>query len=256
MKYTAKFFKDNLPDWKRKKDSILVRYFFRPLSFFTAALCANLKINANTVSIFSIMISIVAAGFFTGQNSVFHIIGSVLIAFWMLLDCTDGNLARSYKKQAYGEFVDSCSSYCLIAFLFICIGVGVCFTGGLFVASGAWYVVLIGGFASMSDSLARLVFQKFKSNSSDYYTPTENKELTVGKLRKLQDRIDKEIGLNGIFIPFILVCSIFGWLDLFLFIYAAYYIFELIVTLIYFIMRTVKFNKERESSFLEEKEND
>lgn len=38
MKYTAKYFKDNMPEWKRKKDAFVVQKFYRPLSFYGSSL--------------------------------------------------------------------------------------------------------------------------------------------------------------------------------------------------------------------------
>ena len=41
MKYTAKYFKDNMPEWKRKKDAFVVQKFYRPLSFYGSSFAAN-----------------------------------------------------------------------------------------------------------------------------------------------------------------------------------------------------------------------
>ena len=50
MKYTAKYFKDGMPEWKRKKDPILSRLFYRKAAFSVAAVAANAGISANAVS--------------------------------------------------------------------------------------------------------------------------------------------------------------------------------------------------------------
>lgn len=34
MKYNAKFFRDGMPDWKKKKDSIFACLIYRPISFW------------------------------------------------------------------------------------------------------------------------------------------------------------------------------------------------------------------------------
>ena len=49
MKYSYTFFKNGLPEWKRTKDPILVKIFYRPVSFYLASLAANLHISANTI---------------------------------------------------------------------------------------------------------------------------------------------------------------------------------------------------------------
>ena len=62
MRYTSKFFKEEMPEWKRKKDPILSRFFYRKIAFRTAAFAANAGISANSVSYFSIIIGIVSFG--------------------------------------------------------------------------------------------------------------------------------------------------------------------------------------------------
>ena len=116
-KYTIRFFKETLPEWKRKKDSFVLKLFFRPLSFVTSSIAANLNITANTVSYFSILLAIVACILFLIPNFICNIFGAIFVNLWILSDCTDGNLARSVKKQPFGDFADSASSYILIAFL-------------------------------------------------------------------------------------------------------------------------------------------
>ncbi len=60
-----------------------------------------------------------------------NIIGALLVLFWHLLDCVDGNLARSVKPQPFGGFVDSESSYILVALLGSCLGISAYHGGGL-----------------------------------------------------------------------------------------------------------------------------
>ena len=69
-KYNSKYFRDNMPDWKKKNDPIFVKCFFRPMSFPLAAICANMGISANTVTIVSIFIALVAniLFFFINEN--------------------------------------------------------------------------------------------------------------------------------------------------------------------------------------------
>lgn len=104
MRYTAKYFRDRLPDWKRKKDPILSRVFYRPLSFFCSAFFSYIGWTANMVSYFSAVVAIIACACFVLGAPI---VGAVLINLWLLLDCTDGNIARSVKKERYGDFADS-----------------------------------------------------------------------------------------------------------------------------------------------------
>lgn len=131
MQYTAQFFRDNLPVWKRRKDSLPIKIFYRPVSFFTASFCANHGISANSVSVFSTFVGLIACVMFLFGRWELNIIGALLISLWLILDCTDGNLARCVKAQPFGEFVDSESSYTLVAFLGVSLGMSVFLrTGG------------------------------------------------------------------------------------------------------------------------------
>ena len=155
--YSIKYFYNSLPDWKKKKDSILSRIIYRPLSFVFASLCAKIGISANTVSYFSTFEAIVACSFFLYGTQICNIIGALLINLWLLLDCIDGNLARAVKKQPFGEFADSSSSYVLVGIMGTCIGFAAYHQGGVFFESGCEWLMLMGPFGSNADSLMRLI---------------------------------------------------------------------------------------------------
>ena len=123
MKYTAKYFKDNMPEWKRKKDAFVVQKFYRPLSFYGSSFAANHGISANTVSYFSVIVAIIGCILFLFDSKGLCICGAVLFSVWSWLDCVDGNLARSVRKQPFGEFADSMSSYILVGLMGSAMGI-------------------------------------------------------------------------------------------------------------------------------------
>ena len=128
MHYTAKYFKDNLPEWKYKKDSLPGKLFYRPVSFYVAAFCANHGISANAVSVFSTVVAFTACMMFLFARYELNILGAVLVSVWGILGCTDGNLARCVGAQPFGEFVDAESIYTLMCFLGAVLGISVYFT--------------------------------------------------------------------------------------------------------------------------------
>ena len=164
MKYTAKYFSDNMPAWKKKKDSFLTRLLYRPISFFLASIAANLGISANTVSYSSAVVALAACAMFLVNNYCAHIVGAVLMIVWIIMDCVDGNLARGVKKLPFGEFADSMSSYMLVGFMCTTMGFAVYNGGGLFFKAGNPWIMLLGALASSSDTMMRLIYQKYKSN--------------------------------------------------------------------------------------------
>lgn len=242
-KYTYKYFRDNLPDWKKKKDSILVRFFFRPISFWTASVAANLRIGANTISFISMFIAIIASILYLIGYAWTYIIGAVLILIWMILDCTDGNLARCVKKEPYGEFADGASSYVLVNFLFAALGVAAYRSNGMILDKGVWVLLFLGVFTGSSDSLSRLLYQKFENNGLRDNLKVKDKNGSLqsepSRIIKIHDRIEKEIGLNGLFLPFILLCSIIRWFDIFVIFYSCFYIISLFGTMLILCKRAI-----------------
>ena len=239
MKYTAKYFRDDMPEWKRKKDPILSRIFYRRIAFGTAAIAANIGISANTVSYFSAIVAVCACLCFLSANQLLHIIGAVLINIWLILDCTDGNLARSVKSQPFGEFADGISSYILVGLMCTMMGIAVYFEGGAVVPAGSPWIILVGALASSSDSLMRLIYQKYKNTERDMadkgIVKIENDVRTdhsqVGNLRV---RIEAELGIGGLLPLAILIAAVFKALDIVVMYCFLYYGAScLIATLIY-----------------------
>ena len=116
MRYNAKYFRDSLPEWKRRKDPVLSKVFYRPVSFFTASIAANLGISANTVSYCSVFIAVLSCLLFAYPSQQAHLAAAIFVSVWLIMDCTDGNLARSVKKQPFGTYADSMSSYIFVGF--------------------------------------------------------------------------------------------------------------------------------------------
>ncbi|MCI7766518.1 MAG: CDP-alcohol phosphatidyltransferase family protein [Oscillospiraceae bacterium] len=249
MKYSPKYFKNNLPRWKWKKDPVLSKLFYRPVSFLTASICANLNISANTVSYFSALLAAAASACFLFNSRSAAITGAVLVNVWLILDCTDGNLARSVKSQPMGEFADSISSYILVAFLFNAMGYYVYRKGGMFISSGCGIALIAGMFASSFDTLSRLIYQKFNAVKNDYYGSKGIKTdegQSESKINKLRIRIDSELGLGGILPIAVLLGTVFDLLDAVLILWSAYYGALFVGSLMYHIFKAVSIAKTGE----------
>lgn len=225
MKYSPKYFHDSLPKWKRRKDSLICRFTYRPISFVLSSLCANLNISANAVSCFSIIVAIVGPILFLFNNFVCAIVGAGLIVFWAILDCTDGNLARSYKKQPYGDFFDAISSYILIALMCLCVGIYTFNNGGLFVKPFTMWILILGALASTSDTIMRLIYQKFNSATralvdKKIIEPIYDERTDNSKTGSLKTKIESAMGYFPVILLF---ATIFNFCDLFLVLCFVYY---------------------------------
>ena len=250
-KYTPKFFKEGLPEWKRIKDPFTSRIFYRPLSFVTASLLTRMGISANAVSYFSIIIAIIACIFLIIPNYIINIIGAIFVNLWLLSDCTDGNIARSVRKQIFGDFADSASSYILVGTL--CTALGICsyFTGGLFVEKNCIWIVLLGAIASSSDTLMRLIYQKYKNSEKNLVdegliTAEEDKRTDNNETNSLIVRIESDFGIGGILPILVLLGTIFKMNDIVVIYCFIYYFFSSVLMILKYIKRAIKKTKEYE----------
>ena len=90
FKYTARYFKEDLPEWKRLKDPFTTRIFYRPLSFVMASIATRIGLSANTVSYISIFISIFACIFIAIPNNItLNIIGAILVLLGVIFNFVD-----------------------------------------------------------------------------------------------------------------------------------------------------------------------
>lgn len=226
-RYTGKFFRDAMPEWKKKKDFCLSRIFFRVPSYYVSAFFANMGISANTVSFFSALVAIVGACCYLIPHYYAHIIGALFVAFWSVLDCVDGNLARSVHKQPFGIFADAMSSYILVGILCMTMGVAVYQTGGLFVTKGCVWFVVLGAFASSSDSLMRLIYQKYKNTEAELARMgvleiDYDQRLDIRQTMSWKVKFESWFGIDGMLNFIIFVGSLFHALDIVV-IYCAVY---------------------------------
>ena len=217
MKYTIKHFRESFP--ATHNTSFLVRHFYRPLSFACASVLANMGISANTVSYAAAVVAVFSSGLFLINNYAAHIIGAIMVNVWLLMDCVDGNLARGVCKQPFGEFADALSSYLLVGLICTTMGVAVYFEGGVLIPAGMPWIIVMGALASSSDSLMRLVYQKYRNEERNMtfqgiLRPTTDAQKEIGWATRIKVIVNFEFGIGGIIPLFILIAAIFHALDL------------------------------------------
>jgi phosphatidylglycerophosphate synthase len=252
MKYTAKYFKDSMPEWKRKKDPTLSRIFYRRIAFGLAAILANLCISANAVSYFSAVIGIAACMFFLPSSWICHVMGAVLINIWLILDCTDGNLARSVKSQPFGEFADGISSYILVGLMCSALGVSVYKEGGAFFQPGNCWAIYIGALASSADTLMRLIYQKYKATEREMADKgiikiEKDARTDYSQVGSLRVRIEAELGIGGLLPSAILIASVFKVLDIIVIYCFVYYGTSCLMASMLYIRKAIRKTNEVES---------
>lgn len=212
--YNYQYFKNSIPEWKKKKDPIIARVLYRPISFIGASFCSKLDINANTVSYFSAFVAIISCLFIAINYYALNLLGGFLINIWLVLDCVDGNLARSVKKMPYGEFADGMSSYILVAFLGLSLGINTYNNGGFIFEKKNIYAIIIGGLISIFDSLTRLIYQKYIVEKNKRVDLIDSKIINNSPKTSLIERIQEAMGIGGWLPLFILAGILFGFTDL------------------------------------------
>lgn len=222
VKYTYNYFKESMPEWKKRKDPINCRYVIRPLSFYGSAFCANHGISANVVSYFSAIVAIIGCACFLIDNKTINIIGAILMNVWLWLDCVDGNIARSVKKEPFGAFADSLSSYTLVALMCTCMGVCAYHNNGILVGKGTVWLIILGSFASTFDTLTRLVNQKYKNSEIELIEQgvlekPDNIDKEHNEEGNLAVRLEEALGIGGWLPHFILLAVIFDCVDIIIF---------------------------------------
>ena len=246
MRYNSSFFRENMPLWKRQKDPLFVKLIYRPLSFGVSAFFANLRVKANIVTIISLIPAVLCGVFLSIDNYIVNIIGALLLSVWLLLDCADGNLARSVERQPYGDFLDALGSYFAIAFLGIGLGLYVFHNGGIFFEKNNYLVLVMGGVISVSDLLMRAVHQNYNNATRTLAIKgvISIKDETFSSKEEKRDLITiikLEFGIGGIIPPMLLVCSIVGKMDFLLLYMLLYNVGACVMITILYIKRALSF---------------
>jgi phosphatidylglycerophosphate synthase len=88
-------------------DGFVDRHFNRPMGRPLAKLLIRTRVSPNAVSIVSILIGLAAAGCFAIGNYAAAILGSLLFQLSAVVDCVDGDIARSvFKESPLGKWLD------------------------------------------------------------------------------------------------------------------------------------------------------
>lgn len=223
---------------KKKRSSYWARCFSRPLSFPVTYVLINLGLSANVVSIMSMFEAIIACVLIMCGGTLMYW-GVGLFVFWHVLDCVDGNIARVKKQSSYaGAFLDAASGYIAPAFVFLAVGTAAYHTTQY---NNADYIfIILGGVSSASDVLARMIYQR--------YLVTEFRVGLVGKdgdidqvrssgLAHIADLIMKNMSYSCLYMPLLILASIFSKFDALTALYFVYTVGILFATFIMFIKK-------------------
>ncbi len=194
MTYSMSDIYNSLTSEKRKADGSMTAFVFRPISYPVSWLFLRLGVSPNGVTYVSMLFCVIAFILTLFPVVVFHWLAIAFFFVFAVLDCADGNMARTIgKKTVYGGFVDAMGGYLAYSTQLFSVGLSCylladdSFMGvALPWDTATW--VLLGGFAACGNSLMRLFFQAMK-----------NAEITAGVIRTpgKDKRFSEEIGVTG-----------------------------------------------------------
>ena len=96
------------------KIDIWVFTVVRPLSNLLTWLFLKLRLSANQATFISTIVGLLGAVIVIfSESSISTIIGLIVLNFWIVFDCIDGNIARTtHTSSKLGMYLDGISGYC------------------------------------------------------------------------------------------------------------------------------------------------
>ena len=105
-------------------DELINTYFFRPISYVLVKYIYETPITPNQITLFSVFISVLACLSLSFFTTPFTIFAGILILIKNILDCADGQLARTKNQTSReGRFLDSIGDF--VSSLSIFIGISI-----------------------------------------------------------------------------------------------------------------------------------
>ena len=260
-KYSYREIKQSLTKKKNSRSSLWVQLWVRKASFPVTYMFINTGWSANMVSVLSWLVIFIAAVFLCINNFWCMLAGVILTNFWLVLDCVDGNIARLKKVKTFmGDFFDAIAGYGPFSFTTVALGFAAYNTSFLVPEKYRHFLILIGGIGALANLYMRLVHQKYLNcffaakkilGELDEITlvDTEDKK----SFAYIREQIDKNIGVAGLFMPWLFIALFTNTFDIMLVFYSLYYILSF-VAISYLYCKRASFFEEESQKKIKEKE--
>ena len=242
--YTLHDIRASLPPEKNRADSYWTRWVLRPLSIPVAWVCLRLGISANRVSYLSALVAIaggisLAAGTFEAD-----LVGALLLNFFGVLDCADGNVARVTKTTGpWGGWADALGGYAAYASVLLASGIAAetlaadALPGSGFAIfpwpAGGW--ALLGGLAATANLFMRLAYQGYKNVRG------EEAKSGISKEKWLSENL----GVTGLLMPAVLAGVLTGQLPWVVLFYAFFYVGGCFVSVLKLVRKVERHVREK-----------
>lgn len=251
MRYTYGEIKASLTKKKNNRSSLWIQLWVRKFSFPVTYLFINTGWTANMVSILSWIVIFAGAVFLSIDCFGFRIAGVILTNFWLVLDCVDGNIARVKKVKTFmGDYYDAVAGYGPFSFTIIALGIAAFNTTNFCPDKLKIYLILIGGIGATINLYMRLIHQKYLNcffaakkiiGELDDITlaDTEDKR----SFAYIREAIDKNLGVNGLFMPWIIIACFTNTFDIMLCFYFLYFLVSFLAIAVLYCIKATKFER-------------
>ena len=208
---------------KNKEDSApFLRGIRFILGYNLTWLAIRLRLSPLHITYFNLFLGIMICIMYAWLDPAFRIVAAFSLVFWQAMDTVDGNMARALKiRSNYGGFVDEIGGLILLAFIqfSICVGLYRFPEGSITVIDGyagltfskhPEYLLIVGGFCSISMVLSRLINRiiilRFGEESVKADGSAGSNKILFNSMVSVFRNIES---LGGFQIPFIFLASIF-----------------------------------------------
>ena len=218
----------------------------RPLSFPLTWLALQLRLSPNFVTGLYFLANIGAAVFFITASYEGMIYGALLYNLGLVLDCVDGNMARTTGKTSpLGWFLDTLGADFFYGVFFIPIGIGVALSANSsrFIEEPLWFVVL-GSSATVSILLYRISRMRLHLASLQLNKPKDsersNNAFPQGIRKTILVVYNNVMTAGGSMLPLIIAAAIFELVDIFILGYGLVAPLVITIVIAYHTIRFVK----------------
>lgn len=224
-------------DWE--KQFPLTYFVVRPLSFYVTCLVIRISESAPIVVGVGFIIAVLGCVSLVFMSYLSPWPGIVLLAIFSLLDTVDGNIARVTNKVSYyGRYLDGMVGVLIDACYFFFLGLGVylmsgrsnpwIFLAGIIIMAARFY----GNIAEVNYDY--LTIQKQKQEGKFQETLHKNVESSTYRQNPLYLLF---INLNTLNVQLLAlaICAALNIIDLFLLLYALYYLVRILVITIFYL---------------------
>ena len=261
MRYSYQEIKASLTKKKNSRSSLWVQLWVRKASFPVTYLFINTGWTANMVSVLSWIVIFVASVLLSIDHFWVMFTGVVLTNFWLVLDCVDGNIARVKKVKTFmGDFYDAAAGYGPFSFSTIALGMAAYHTSFLIPEDYRFFLILLGGVGATANMYMRLIHQKYlncyfagkrilNELCDISLADTEDKR----SFAYIREQIDKNIGVSGLFMPWLFVALFTNTFDIMLCCYVLYYIVSFLAICVLYCKKATSFENEAQNKLTKER---